>query len=83
MTHNTLTQNQYLTVPEVAKDLRLSPMTVYRLINRGTITAIRIGTRTFRIPAGPYQEYKRRLHAESQQRAAAAHAIPGQMAIPA
>ncbi|HEX7168306.1 MAG TPA: helix-turn-helix domain-containing protein [Acidimicrobiales bacterium] len=33
----------YLTVAEVAAMLRVSNMTVYRLINAGTLKAVRIG----------------------------------------
>ena len=38
----------YLTVNEVADLLRLSPMTVYRLINKGELPAVRIG-KSFRL----------------------------------
>lgn len=75
----------YLTVDEIAADLRLGRMTVYRLIQRGTLTAIRPGGRAFRIPADSYAEYKRQLHTDADQRAAAATAVagPGQIEIPA
>lgn len=39
---------RFLTVTEVAATLRVSTMTVYRLINTGTLPAIRIG-KSFRI----------------------------------
>lgn len=81
MTDNTITPTTYLTVAEVAKDLRLSPMTVYRLIDRGDIPAITVGTRTRRIPTAAYRDYKRRLH---QTAAARTHpVIPGQTEITA
>ncbi len=38
----------YLTVGEVAAQLRVSTMTVYRLINSGAIPAVRVG-RSFRL----------------------------------
>ena len=38
----------FLTVAEVAATLRVSNMTVYRLINTGSLAAIRIG-KSFRI----------------------------------
>jgi len=38
----------YLTVSEVARALRVSTMTVYRLINTGKLPAVRIG-RSFRL----------------------------------
>ncbi|HVA42454.1 MAG TPA: helix-turn-helix domain-containing protein [Acidimicrobiales bacterium] len=48
-----LTQSGYagtsfLTVGEVARNLRVSNMTVYRLINSGELAAVRIG-RSFRL----------------------------------
>ena len=39
---------EFLTVAEVAATLRVSNMTVYRLINTGSLAAIRIG-KSFRI----------------------------------
>jgi excisionase family DNA binding protein len=41
-------QTRFLTVGEVAAVLRVSNMTVYRLINAGGLPAVRIG-RSFRI----------------------------------
>jgi excisionase family DNA binding protein len=41
-------RNQFLTVGEVASALRVSNMTVYRLINAGELPAVRIG-RSFRL----------------------------------
>lgn len=41
-------QTHFLTVGEVAAVLRVSNMTVYRLINAGEIPAVRIG-RSFRL----------------------------------
>jgi excisionase family DNA binding protein len=42
------TEARYLTVGEVAAQLRVSSMTVYRLINSGQLPALRIG-RSFRL----------------------------------
>lgn len=82
MTQDTTPQTHYVTVAEVAEDLRITPMTVYRMISRGQITAIRIGLRTYRIPAESYADYKRQLHAAAEARAAGAPApIPGQTEI--
>ena len=39
---------RFLTVGEVARTLRVSTMTVYRLINAGQLPAVRIG-RSFRL----------------------------------
>jgi len=41
---------RFMTPTEVAADLRISPMTVYRLIHSGELPAIRIG-RNFRVAA--------------------------------
>jgi excisionase family DNA binding protein len=37
------TKSQFLTVAEVARVLRISNMTVYRLISSGQLAAVRIG----------------------------------------
>jgi excisionase family DNA binding protein len=44
------------TVDEVATILRVSRMTVYRLINTNELTHLRIG-RSFRIPAAALDEF--------------------------
>lgn len=46
----------WLTVREVADRLRVSRMTVYRLIESGGITAYRIG-HLLRVPADAVEEY--------------------------
>lgn len=74
----------YLTVAEIAEDLRVAPMTVYRWIHQGRIPALRLGRRTYRIPASNYLEYKRTLHADAASRAGhTTEPIPGQTEIPA
>ncbi len=47
-----------LTVEEVAAMLRISRMTVYRMVNNDEISHIRIG-RSFRIPRVAFEEYIR------------------------
>jgi excisionase family DNA binding protein len=47
-----------LTVPEVAERLRVSPRSVYRLIERNDLHAVRVG-RLFRIPVESLQQYLR------------------------
>jgi excisionase family DNA binding protein len=42
------THSRFMTVGEVAAVLRVSNMTVYRLINAGELAAVRIG-RSFRV----------------------------------
>jgi excisionase family DNA binding protein len=44
-----LSQVRFLTVAEVAEMMRVSTMTVYRLVHSGELPAIRFG-RSFRIP---------------------------------
>ena len=50
------TQSQFMTVGEVASVLRVSSMTVYRLINAGELPAVRIG-RSFRLRAEDLDRY--------------------------
>lgn len=47
---------EYLTVAEVALAMRVSKMTVYRLVHAGDLTAVRFG-RSYRVPAQAVQEY--------------------------
>lgn len=85
MTDNTTAEPEYLTVVEVAQDLRISKMTVYRMIKDGELFAIQL-KRSLRILAEPYREYKRQLHAAALARADKAGTpapIPGQTTIPA
>lgn len=50
---------KFLTVAEVAELLRVSKMTVYRLVHSGELPAARVG-RSFRVPERAVQEYLRR-----------------------
>ena len=45
-----VTKTQFLTVAEVAALMRVSKMTVYRLVNNGELPAVRVG-RSFRVHA--------------------------------
>lgn len=45
---------RFLTVAEVAETMRVSKMTVYRLIHAGELPAIRFG-RSFRVPESAVQ----------------------------
>ncbi len=56
---STETEQHLLTVAEVAEVMRVSTMTVYRLIHSGELTATRVG-RSYRIWAGDVNEYLRR-----------------------
>ena len=47
---------RFLTVAEVATMMRVSKMTVYRLVHGGELPAVRVG-RSFRVPEQAVQEY--------------------------
>lgn len=49
-----LTDMRFLTVAEVADMMRVSSMTVYRLVHSGELPAVRFG-RSFRIPESAVQ----------------------------
>ncbi|MFJ2264442.1 helix-turn-helix domain-containing protein [Streptomyces sp. NPDC087844] len=46
----------FLTVAEVASVMRVSKMTVYRLVHSGHLPAIRVG-RSFRVPEQALHQY--------------------------
>jgi excisionase family DNA binding protein len=48
--------NRYLTVSEVAAALRVSNMTVYRLVSSGELPAVKIG-RSLRLPVDEVDRY--------------------------
>jgi excisionase family DNA binding protein len=48
--------SQFLTVAEVARHLRVSNMTVYRLVNSGQLSAVRVG-RGYRIREDDVRTY--------------------------
>jgi excisionase family DNA binding protein len=49
-------QVTFLTVAEVAAMMRVSKMTVYRLVHGGELSAVRVG-RSFRVPAPAVRAY--------------------------
>jgi len=53
----------YLTVQDVAKELRVARMTVYRRIHEGTLPAIRVG-RSLRVSEEALDAYVRQCAAE-------------------
>ena len=53
-----LAQVRFLTVAEVAELMRVSKMTVYRLVHSGEIPAVRVG-RSFRVPEKAVHDYLR------------------------
>ena len=52
----TLGQVHFLTVAEVAAIMRVSKMTVYRLVHSGELPAVRVG-RSFRVPEKAVHDY--------------------------
>ena len=59
-----LAEVKFLTVAEVASLMRVSKMTVYRLVHTGELTAVRVG-RSFRVPERAVNDYLRDAFAES------------------
>ncbi len=53
-----LSEVRFLTVAEVATLMRVSKMTVYRLVHGGELTAVRVG-RSFRVPEQAVHDYLR------------------------
>jgi excisionase family DNA binding protein len=53
-----LAQVQFLTVAEVATLMRVSKMTVYRLVHNGELPAVRVG-KSFRVPEKAVHDYLR------------------------
>ncbi|MBB5075548.1 excisionase family DNA binding protein [Nonomuraea thailandensis] len=55
---------KFLTVAEVATVMRVSKMTVYRLVHSGELPAIRVG-RSFRVPEQAVHDYLREAYIEA------------------
>ena len=55
---------RFCTVAEVAARMRVSKMTVYRLVHRGELPAVRVG-RSFRVPEHVVEEYLARAYTET------------------
>jgi excisionase family DNA binding protein len=53
---NGLSKSRFLTVQEVADVMRVSSMTVYRLIKSGELAAVRVG-RSFRVSDVDVDQY--------------------------
>lgn len=47
---------KFLTVAEVAAMMRVSKMTVYRMVHNGELAAVRVG-RSFRVPEKAVHDY--------------------------
>jgi excisionase family DNA binding protein len=56
--HPALSEVRFLTVAEVATVMRVSKMTVYRLVHNGELPAVRVG-KSFRVPEKAVDDYLR------------------------
>ena len=66
----------FLTVQEVAELMRVSKMTVYRMVHAGELPAVRFG-RSYRVPANAVESYLRSAMVdgtETQGPSSSAHA---------
>jgi excisionase family DNA binding protein len=59
-----LSEVRFLTVAEVASLMRVSKMTVYRLVHSGEMSAVRVG-RSFRVPETAVHEYLREAYTDT------------------
>lgn len=59
-----LSEVTFLTVAEVAKLMRVSKMTVYRLVHSGDLQAVQIG-RSYRVPEQAVHDYLRAAFIEA------------------
>lgn len=59
-----LSEVRFLTVAEVAALMRVSKMTVYRLVHSGELSAVRVG-RSFRVPEHAVDAYLREAFTHS------------------
>ena len=59
-----LAEVRFLTVAEVASIMRVSKMTVYRMVHAGELPAIRVG-RSFRVPEDEVHKYLRTSYVDT------------------
>jgi len=59
MSNGDNSESKFLTVAEVATMMRVSKMTVYRLLHNGELPAVRVG-RSFRVRETDVHEYLRK-----------------------
>ena len=57
---------QFLTVAEVADVMRISKMTVYRLVHSGEMPAVRVG-HSYRVPQDALEQYLATSHIEADR----------------
>ncbi len=63
-TERQLAEVRFLTVAEVASIMRVSKMTVYRLVHGGELPAVRVG-RSFRVPEDQVHAYLRSSYVDT------------------
>ncbi len=59
-----LAEMRFFTVAEVAEVMRVSRMTVYRLVHSGELPAVRVG-RSFRVPERAVHDYLRSAYTDA------------------
>jgi len=59
-----LSEVRFLTVAEVAALMRVSKMTVYRLVQSGELAAVRVG-RSYRVPEQAVHDYLQAAYIET------------------
>ena len=59
-----LSEVKFLTVAEVAAVMRVSKMTVYRMVHGGDLPAVRVG-RSFRVPEKAVHDYLQAAYIEA------------------
>lgn len=64
MAESPLNEVRFLTVAEVAAVMRVSKMTVYRLVHNGDLPAVRVG-RSFRVSERAVSDYLRESYFET------------------
>ena len=60
---SSLSEVKFLTVAEVAELMRVSKMTVYRLLHSGELPGVQIG-RSYRVPEQAVHDYLRHSYVE-------------------
>jgi excisionase family DNA binding protein len=66
---NNFSDVQFLTVAEVADLMRVSKMTVYRLVHAGDLPAVQFG-RSYRVPESAVGEFLRNAQVDGQTESA-------------
>ena len=59
-----LSDQRFMTVAEVAAIMRVSRMTVYRMVHEGTIASVKVG-RSFRVPETAVNTYLEAAYTEA------------------